>query len=119
LGHQKGRRSEGQIRPGEQSGAERRKIGKARAQRLVEEGLRALGWKEAELCERAKGRRADLWPRLIRAIANDPLPFRPGRTEPRAVKRRPKAYALLNKPRKQFKEIRHRSRYRKYQIIKK
>jgi len=68
---------------------------------------------------RTKRRRDELWQQLIRALANDPLPFRPGRIEPRAVKRRPKAYALLNKPRKQFKEIRHRSRYRKSQIIKK
>jgi hypothetical protein len=66
---------------------------------------------------RTKRRRDELWQQLIRAIANDLLPLRPGRTEPRAIKRRPKAYALLNKPRKHFKEIRHRSRYRKNQTI--
>jgi len=38
-------------------GAERREIGEARAERLVKEGLRALGWKEAELSQRAKGDR--------------------------------------------------------------
>ena len=32
-------------------------------------------------------------------------------TEPRAVKRRPKAYPLLNRPRRRFVEISHRSRY--------
>jgi hypothetical protein len=50
---------------------------------------------------------------LLAVIAEDALPERPGRCEPRAVKRRPKPYALLNKPRHQFKEIPHRSRYRK------
>ena len=57
--------------------------------------------------------RAQLWEQLIRSIIADKVPPRPGRTEPRAVKRRPKAYPLLNKPRPKFKEIRHRSRYRK------
>jgi hypothetical protein len=36
-------------------GAERQEIGEARAQRLVKEGLRALGCKEAELPQRTKG----------------------------------------------------------------
>jgi len=36
---------------------------------------------------------------LLRWIAQDVLPRRPNRIEPRAVKRRPKQYALLNKPR--------------------
>lgn len=36
---------------------------------------------------------------LLRCIAHDLLPDRPGRIEPRAVKRRPKPYARLNRPR--------------------
>lgn len=48
---------------------------------------------------------------LLRVIALDQVPDRPGRREPRAVKRRPKPYPLLNKPRHQFKEVTHRSRY--------
>ena len=36
---------------------------------------------------------------LIRAIAKMKLPHRPGRSEPRAVKRRPKPHALLTQPR--------------------
>jgi putative transposase len=36
-------------------GAERQEIGEARAQRLVKAGLRALGWTEKELSEKAKG----------------------------------------------------------------
>jgi len=41
---------------------------------------------------------------LLRWIAHDTVPLRPGRAEPRAVKRRPKKYALLNKPRKQMRQ---------------
>jgi hypothetical protein len=52
-----------------------------------------------------------LWSLLLRCIADDPLPLRPNRREPRARKRRPKAYQLLNKPRHAFKEIPHRSKY--------
>ena len=44
--------------------------------------------------------RADiLYQLLLKWIAGDILPFRPNRIETRAVKRRPKEYALLNKPR--------------------
>jgi len=50
---------------------------------------------------------------LLRVLALDLVPERPGRREPRAVKRRPKPYPLLNKPRRSFREISHRSRYRK------
>lgn len=39
------------------------------------------------------------------------LPQRPGRSEPRCKKRRPKAYQLLTKPRSEMKEIAHRNRY--------
>jgi len=41
---------------------------------------------------------------LLRWIADDILPDRPGRVEPRAVKRRPKQYALLNRPRHQMRK---------------
>jgi hypothetical protein len=50
---------------------------------------------------------------LLRVLALDLVPQRPGRQEPRVVKRRPKPYPLLNKPRRSFREISHRSRYRK------
>lgn len=50
---------------------------------------------------------------LIELIAEDQLPCRPFRREPRAVKRRPKPHQLLNLPRHQMKEIPHRSRYKK------
>lgn len=50
---------------------------------------------------------------LLRVLALDSVPERPGRKEPRAVKRRPKPYPLLTEPRQSFQEIPHRSRYRK------
>jgi hypothetical protein len=52
-----------------------------------------------------------LWLDLLRILAGDRVPRRPGRSEPRAIKRRPKPYPLLNKPRGQFEEIPHRTRY--------
>jgi hypothetical protein len=44
-------------------------------------------------------------------IADDPVPDRPGRREPRAVKRRPKPYPRLTSHRGQFMEIQHQNRY--------
>lgn len=51
--------------------------------------------------------------KLLQALALDLVPDRPGRREPRAVKRRPKPYPLLTKPRHVFQEIPHRNSYRK------
>jgi hypothetical protein len=45
-----------------------------------------------------------LYELLIRWIAADTVPYRPNRLEPRAVKRRPKEYALMNKPRHQMRK---------------
>jgi hypothetical protein len=55
--------------------------------------------------------RRQLWSDLLRALARDLAPLRPNRTEPRAVKRRPKPFPLLNKPRRKFVEIPHRNCY--------
>jgi hypothetical protein len=41
---------------------------------------------------------------FLRSLAEDLVPKRPGRREPRAVKRRPKPYPRLNQPRHQFRE---------------
>ena len=49
---------------------------------------------------------------LIQAIADVAVTPRPGRREPRCVKRRPKPFALLTRPRHQMEEIPHRGRYR-------
>jgi hypothetical protein len=62
---------------------------------------------------RSKKKRQALWDDLVRQLCHDLVPHRPGRREPRAVKRRPKPYPLLTRPRHQYKEMRHRSRYRK------
>jgi hypothetical protein len=55
--------------------------------------------------------RRQLWEDLLLNLARDLVRYRPNRNEPRAVKRRPKPYPLLNQPRHRFVEISHRSRY--------
>ena len=50
---------------------------------------------------------------LFELIAGREKLIRPGRSEPRAVKERPKPYSLLTRPRHKFQEIPHRSHYRK------
>lgn len=45
-----------------------------------------------------------LYQLLLSWIARDNLPYRPNRVEPRAVKRRPKEYALLNRPRHEMRK---------------
>ena len=67
----------------------------------------------AEMLGRVRGRarRAGLVEKLYREIAGDPVPWRPGRREPRALKRRPKPYPLLTRHRRLYREIPHRNRY--------
>ena len=60
---------------------------------------------------RSKKQQRALVADLLAVLAADLVPERPGRVEPRARKRRPKPYPLLNKPRQQFKDIAHRNRY--------
>jgi hypothetical protein len=62
---------------------------------------------------RSKKKQNQLIVELLEVIARDEVPDRPDRLEPRAVKRRPKPYQLLNRPRHLMKEIPHRSKYRK------
>ncbi len=62
---------------------------------------------------RSKAQRQSLCHELLQTIIRDLVPLRPHRQEPRAVKRRPKAYQLLNKPRHLFHEVPHRCRYTK------
>lgn len=49
--------------------------------------------------------------KLEQRIAERTLTIRPGRSEPRAVKLRPKPHRYLTAPRHEFTEIPHRSRY--------
>jgi hypothetical protein len=62
---------------------------------------------------RSRKKKNQLIARLLELIARDQVPERPGRREPRAVKRRPKPYQKLNRPRHLMKEMPHRSKYRK------
>ena len=49
---------------------------------------------------------------LYEAMTDTPIRQRPGRTEPRCRKRRPKNYELMTRPRHEMKEISHRNKYR-------
>ena len=60
---------------------------------------------------RSRKKQQQLLDKLLEVVARDRLPERSGRYEPRAVKRRPKPFPLLNRPRRLFKEIPHRNRY--------
>jgi len=60
---------------------------------------------------RSRKMRRQLWEDLLWNLVRDLVRQRPRRTEPRAVKRRPKPYPLLNQPRRRFVEISHRNRY--------
>ena len=57
--------------------------------------------------------RAGIFAEMLVQISFRAVHERPGRSEPRAVKRRPKPFPLLTAPRREYKEIFHRSRYRK------
>jgi len=63
---------------------------------------------------RSRKKKNQLFARLLELIAKDKVTERPGRREPRAVKRRPKPYQKLNRPRHLMKEMQHRSKYRKH-----
>lgn len=66
---------------------------------------------EALLQARSARQRRTLQDELFRLLAQDLVPDRPGRREPRAVKRRPKPYPLLRNDRPRFLEISHQNRY--------
>ena len=48
---------------------------------------------------------------LCEAITNTPIRQRPGRSEPRCLKRRKKNYQLMSSPRHEIRVIPHRSKY--------
>jgi Transposase DDE domain len=67
----------------------------------------------ADVIQAAHGKprkQAALLDALLKIIAKDQLPYRPGRNEPRVKKRRPKNYHLLTKPRHQMRVPSHRNR---------
>ena len=73
----------------------------------------ARRYAEALLQARSKKQRTQLFEELLRVVAFDQVPERPGRREPRAVKRRPKPFPLLMRHRRSFREISHQNRYYK------
>jgi hypothetical protein len=53
---------------------------------------------------RSRKKRRQLWDKLLDTLASDSLPDRPGRREPRAVKRKKNKYPRLDAPRHQFRD---------------
>ena len=74
---------------------------------------RLIHWLPLVLSAASAKLRKQLVTDLAELVAEDQVPNRPFRREPRAVKRRPKPHQLLNVPRHQMIEISHRSRYKK------
>jgi hypothetical protein len=56
-------------------------------------------------------RQSSLIAAMLWVIASDQVPLRPNRREPRAVKRRPKPFQLLNKPRHKMKDTPHSNKF--------
>lgn len=66
--------------------------------------LQALGSFRDMLALATAARRAELIEMLLKTVATHEVGDRPGRTEPRAIKRRPKPHRLLNEPRDQARK---------------
>ena len=68
---------------------------------------------QAMACARSKTKRQHLWTLLLETLSRDLVPRRPGRREPRAVKRKKTKYPRLNAPRYRFKDYPKRTTRRK------
>jgi hypothetical protein len=68
---------------------------------------------QAMVRARTKKKRRELWERLLATLAADLVPDRPGRREPRAIKRKKNKYPRLDKPRHKFKDHPKRNTRRK------
>jgi hypothetical protein len=68
---------------------------------------------------RTKKKRQELWCELLRTLARDAVPERPGRREPRAVKRKKNRYPRLRGPRNRFRDHLKRHDRRKLSQIRK
>jgi hypothetical protein len=67
----------------------------------------------ANVVDAANGKprkQAALLDQMLKILAEDLVPYRPNRSEPRAKKRRPKNYQVLNKPRHKMGNLPHRNR---------
>jgi hypothetical protein len=68
---------------------------------------------------RSKSKRRELWDALLRTLASDLVPERPGRREPRAVKRKKNRYPRLKGSRHQFRDHLKRNDRRKISRLRK
>jgi hypothetical protein len=57
-----------------------------------------------ELLVATSTKRLQIYRTLLKVIAHKTVPERPGRSEPRVRKRRPKAYPLMTKPRHKLRK---------------
>jgi hypothetical protein len=73
--------------------------------------LRSFAGASAQATSAAQRRR--LWEALLARLAADRVPLRPDRCEPRVVKRRPKPYRRLDRPRHLYRDLRHGARFRR------
>ena len=67
----------------------------------------------------SRKKRQELWAELLRTLASDLVPERPGRREPRAVKRKKNRYPRLRGPRHQFRDHLKRHARRKISRLRK
>ena len=67
----------------------------------------------------SKKKRRELWAELLHILAADLVPERPGRREPRAVKRKKNKYPRLNAPRRKFRDHPKRNTRRKLARLRK
>jgi hypothetical protein len=57
-----------------------------------------------ELLVATSTKRLQIYQTLLKVIAHKAVPLRPGRSEPRVRKRRPKIYPLMTKPRHELRQ---------------
>jgi hypothetical protein len=68
---------------------------------------------------KSKKKRQQLWAELLRTLAADLVPDRPGRREPRAIKRKKNRYPHLTGPRRKFRDKLKRNDRRKISRLRK
>ena len=71
----------------------------------------ARHFSEALLRARSRRQRTELLAELLRVLAADTVPERPGRYEPRLLKRRPKRFGRLQRPRQWYRRAAARGRH--------
>lgn len=60
-------------------------------------------WRSLLAMHSSRARRMQILRRMLELCGRDKVPLRPGRNEPRCVKKRPKPYQMMTKPRRQMK----------------